>query len=655
MLMIIPLLNISDPDISLSLGVQLVHQLGVLNASDPATYESGLLLAINQVITRLPAIDITFNGGETYYTNKHLMDTLREEEKIQYSYNTNGFLTEITYDMKDNSIASALYSIYTTAFIMVLLIGGIYIFQQDVQNLVITPIEKLVKLVKQIAENPLGVEYKMLGEQDGFQEGMETTILLTTINKIGGLMKVGFGEAGAAIIAKNLSDSGGGGKGKLNLLGTGTMINSIFGFCDVRQFTDTTECLQEEVMLFVNRIAHILHSIVVQCSGAANKNIGDAFLLTWKIDEKSNKEQKALLADQALLTFCKALIELARHQEFICNFSVAATGRLFKRFPEYKVRIGSGLHVGWAIEGAIGSHRKIDATYISPHVSASEFLESSTKEYGVSLLMSEPFYKMLSPAASRYIRQVDRIRRSVEEGPFGLYTYDSDLSIDWNDPFRHGKTNSKAEVKSKLRNAARRASTMSASDKAALKNGQAMDLAPISEHSGSFSLTTTGASAANARRTSRDSNDRHDPTGGRRRGSVAMKSFVPDAIGEVDEENVEAEEEDAQNRMEKAKATPTMIVPPYTQNIWNEDQDLVDLRHLVDDSMRSVWAEGMDAFIIGDWVRAKEKFNGTLRMCKKKDGPSKKLLDYMEEHGGADGSAPEDWHGFCDLSGDGGH
>ncbi|RYY84824.1 hypothetical protein EON63_08510 [archaeon] len=54
--------------------------------------------------------------------------------------------------------------------------------------------------------------------------------------------------------------------GKLNLMGSGTMIHSIFGFCDVRQFTDTTECLQEEVMLFVNRIAHILHSIVVQVS-----------------------------------------------------------------------------------------------------------------------------------------------------------------------------------------------------------------------------------------------------------------------------------------------------------------------------------------------------------------------------------------------------
>ncbi len=168
--------------------------------------------------------------------------------------------------------------------LLVSLQSGIYFFSTDVNKLVIGPIEKLVELVRKISANPLGVEYKAMGEKDGFVDGMETTILLTTITKIGALMRVGFGEAGAAIIARNLNDSEGG-KGKLNLMGSGTMINSIFGFCDVRQFTDTTECLQEEVMLFVNRIAHILHNIVVQCSGAANKNIGDAFLLTWKIND----------------------------------------------------------------------------------------------------------------------------------------------------------------------------------------------------------------------------------------------------------------------------------------------------------------------------------------------------------------------------------
>ena len=106
-------------------------------------------------------------------------------------------------------------------------------------------------------------------------------------------------------------------------------------------------------MLFVNRIAYILHDIVVQCSGSANKNIGDAFLLAWKLDNTFSDRQVTNLADQALLAFCKTLIELSRHQRFICNFSESATERLTRRFPDYEVRIGSGLHVGWAIEGRV--------------------------------------------------------------------------------------------------------------------------------------------------------------------------------------------------------------------------------------------------------------------------------------------------------------
>ena len=45
-------------------------------------------------------------------------------------------------------------------------------------------------------------------------------------------------------------------------------------------------------MLFVNEIGEIVHGIVDQFSGAANKNIGDAFLLVWKfLDEDIIREE----------------------------------------------------------------------------------------------------------------------------------------------------------------------------------------------------------------------------------------------------------------------------------------------------------------------------------------------------------------------------
>lgn len=42
-----------------------------------------------------------------------------------------------------------------------------------------------------------------------------------------------------------------------------------------------------------------------------------------------------------------------------------------------------GIHVGWAIEGAIGSDKKIDASYLSPHVNMASRMEAATKQYGL--------------------------------------------------------------------------------------------------------------------------------------------------------------------------------------------------------------------------------------------------------------------------------
>ena len=41
--------------------------------------------------------------------------------------------------------------------------------------------------------------------------------------------------------------------------------------------------------------------------------------------------------------------------------------------------MGFGLHVGWGIEGAIGSTFKIDASYLSPNVNMASRVNYATK------------------------------------------------------------------------------------------------------------------------------------------------------------------------------------------------------------------------------------------------------------------------------------
>lgn len=73
--------------------------------------------------------------------------------------------------------------------------------------------------------------------------------------------------------------------GDVNPMLPGVKIFSIFGFCDIHHFADCVEILQENVFVFVNEVAEIVHSTVDYFSGAVNKNIGDAFLLAWKFSE----------------------------------------------------------------------------------------------------------------------------------------------------------------------------------------------------------------------------------------------------------------------------------------------------------------------------------------------------------------------------------
>lgn len=291
--------------------------------TEPEGYEFGLKLAaslrlkpvaFDSVIesyvssyedTRTPALyinvpDIGDSDGQIIgnytYPTAIPLDSLRDVEKeIVVHEDKDKKLNVAVFDLRKNNKLQALLSICTTIFVVFVLGAGTLILSRVTQEMVITPIEEMMTKVKRISENPLKAQqdeeneqliiekYELGGSKKKSKEApLETVMLEQTLIKIGGLLALGFGEAGSSIIAKNMS-----GGEDINPMLAGQKVICIFGFCDIRNFTDATEELQEGVMLFVNEIGEIVHGIVDRYSGAANKNIGDAFLLVWKFDEDS--------------------------------------------------------------------------------------------------------------------------------------------------------------------------------------------------------------------------------------------------------------------------------------------------------------------------------------------------------------------------------
>ena len=96
------------------------------------------------------------------------------------------------------------------------------------------------------------------------------------------------------------------------------------------------------------------------------------------------------LSDKALIGFLKVIIEVNRDVQLLAYRSDdrLSDGSGFSR------RMGFGLHAGWAIEGAVGSLQKVDATYLSPHVNMAARMEVATKQFGVSIRITRSFYKV---------------------------------------------------------------------------------------------------------------------------------------------------------------------------------------------------------------------------------------------------------------------
>lgn len=207
------------------------------------------------------------------------------------------------FNVSQISRFSSFINIGKTMFFIIIISISAYFFDKDTKEIVSEPIYKMTKKIQNISDNPIEAilhednDNSNGNEKESFflcfkcnkkkSNSLETTILENTIGKIGALLALGFGEAGSEIIAKNMKSSG---EGDIDPMIEGKKVMAVYGFCDIRNFTDTTEELEEDVMIFVNRIGEIVHEITNECCGSANKNIGDAFLLVWKFEEKFVEE-----------------------------------------------------------------------------------------------------------------------------------------------------------------------------------------------------------------------------------------------------------------------------------------------------------------------------------------------------------------------------
>jgi len=507
---------------------------------------------------------------------------------IEYSITTTFNLSSF---VKDQARAS----IYLTLFVIFMLVTMSAQFTSDAQKLVLEPIESMMEMVHMVADDPL--------EEFDFSHHSktgryETRVVQTAIQKITALLRVGFGVAGADIISTNMAVDSEGSGVVLEPMIPGNRVYAIFGFTDIHAFDYCTEKLEDEIMTFVNSVARIVHEEVTRWGGLCNKNLGNAFLMVWRIGDEdelqaiSGWRQRAsnesatgsgvsssgsrpmtpvaaaaassrvssfsskvsnlsvdlrrvpgldILSDKALIGFLKVVVEINRDKQVL---SYRSDKRLTKNgSSDFSLRMGFGLHAGWAIEGAVGSLQKVDATYLSPHVNMAARMEAASRQFGVSILMTERFVELMSPEAQDHCRKIDVVTVKGSETPMPIYTHDT------------------------------------------FQNQLFPELqAP------KFS-------------------------------SLGLEEILA-AQADV-----------------------------YDTHVWTQDEDLMQLRRLSTPEFNDAFRDGVEAYLSGQWEKAKGHLEKADEMMAEGDlggdGPSRTLLNYMRHR---EWTCPTDWNGYRPLT-----
>ncbi len=164
---------------------------------------------------------------------------------------------------------------------------------------------------------------------------------------------------------------------KLRLGGESRHVTILFS--DVRGFTARSETMTGAgVVQFLNALHTPLTGCVLREGGTIDKYIGDGLMAFWNapldVADHANAACRAALAMAAAVP--------AIDQRLAAEAAAAGHAHI-------PVRIGIGLNTGDAFVGNMGSEQRFDYSIVGDPVNVAARLESATKEFGVTVIVSE--------------------------------------------------------------------------------------------------------------------------------------------------------------------------------------------------------------------------------------------------------------------------
>jgi len=159
-------------------------------------------------------------------------------------------------------------------------------------------------------------------------------------------------------------------------------------FSDIRDFTTLSESMTpEDNFRFINSYLSRMEPVINENNGFIDKYIGDAIMALFSGE-----------ADNAVKAGIAMLHRLVEYNQIRTN-----SGNV-------PIQIGIGINTGSLMLGTVGGQNRMDGTVISDAVNLASRVEGLTKNYGVSLLITQETYSRLENPSQYAIRTLDTVK-----------------------------------------------------------------------------------------------------------------------------------------------------------------------------------------------------------------------------------------------------
>lgn len=170
-------------------------------------------------------------------------------------------------------------------------------------------------------------------------------------------------------------------------------------FSDIRNYTSISERMTpEENFSFVSSFNERMGPIIRKNNGFINQYLGDAIMAIFPGN-----------ASDCL----SAAIEM---QKAVGEFNKECEK---KNLPV--IQIGVGMHTGSLIMGITGDHDRMDATTISDTVNTASRIESLTKYYKASIILSDATVQQILHQENFLLRNLGKVQVKGKIAPIGIY------------------------------------------------------------------------------------------------------------------------------------------------------------------------------------------------------------------------------------------